>query len=44
MIFIERFLNAFLSLYDRFLLLRANPKKWREELDAIREWISGKTP
>jgi len=43
MIFIERFLDAFLSLYDRFLLLRADRKKWSAELTAIRDWISEKS-
>jgi hypothetical protein len=42
MLHIERFLDAFLSLYDRFLLLRADRKKWSTELDAIRAWIESR--
>ena len=42
MLHVERFLDAFLALYDRYLLLRADAKKWRAELVAIREWIGRK--
>jgi hypothetical protein len=39
MLHIERFLDALLLLYDRFLKLRSNKNNWRAELDAIRSWI-----
>ncbi len=43
MLFIERFLDVLLALYDRFLLLRADAKKWSAELSAIRAWIEQKS-
>jgi hypothetical protein len=39
MLHIERFLNALLHLYDRFLKLRADKRAWRAELDSIRAWV-----
>ena len=40
MLFIETFWAAWLSLYDRFLDLRADPKQWSKTLDAMRQWIA----
>jgi len=40
MLFIETFWTAWLSLYDRFLDLRTDPKQWPKTLDAMRQWIA----
>jgi len=40
MLFIETFWSAWLSLYDRFLDLRTDPKQWAKTLDAMRQWIT----
>lgn len=40
MLFIETFWAAWLSLYDRFLDLRADPRQWEKTLDAMRQWIA----
>ena len=40
MLFIETFWTAWLSLYDRFLDLRTDPKLWAKTLDAMRQWIA----
>ena len=39
MLFIENFWSAWLDLYDRFLDLRVNSKKWPQTLEAMRAWI-----
>ncbi len=39
MLFIETFWSAWLALYDRFLDLRADPKRWPATLAALREWV-----
>jgi len=38
--FIETFWGAWLSLYDRFLDLRTDPKQWPKTLDAMKQWIA----
>jgi len=40
MLFIETFWSAWLSLYDRFLDLRTDPKQWPKTLEAMRQWIA----
>jgi hypothetical protein len=40
MLFIETFWTAWLSLYDRFLDLRTDPKQWQKTLEAMRQWIA----
>jgi hypothetical protein len=39
MLFIETFWSAWLALYDRFLDLRTDRKRWPGTLDAMRGWI-----
>jgi hypothetical protein len=39
MLFIETFWSVWLTLYDRFLDLRADPKQWPKTLGAMRTWI-----
>jgi len=39
MLFVETFWSAWLTLYDRFLDLRSDPKQWPKTLDAMRQWI-----
>lgn len=39
MLFIETFWSAWLSLYDRFLDVRADPQLWPKTLDAIHTWV-----
>ncbi len=41
MLFIETFWTALLELYDRFLDVRVNRKKWEDTLAGMRGWISG---
>jgi len=40
MLFIETFWSAWLSLYDRFLELRTDSKRWPQTLDAMKQWIA----
>jgi hypothetical protein len=40
MLFIETFWSAWLALYDRFLDLRVDSKKWPDTLAAMRAWIA----
>ena len=38
--FVETFWGAWLSLYDRFLDLRTDPKQWPKTLGAMKQWIA----
>ena len=40
MLFLETFWTAWLSLFDRFLDLRTDPKQWPKTLEAMRQWIA----
>lgn len=44
MLFIETFWTAWLSLYDRFLDLRTDPKQWPKTLEAMRKWVALLSP
>jgi len=40
---LEEFHRVFSLLYSRFLDLRLDAKRWREEIEAIRGWISSRS-
>ncbi|MEI7898852.1 MAG: recombination-associated protein RdgC [bacterium] len=40
MLLIETFWSAWLTLYDRFLDIRIDPRQWPKTLDAMRQWIA----